>query len=399
MEEAHKNKIRARVLNRGTFVRAVFSGCQKGAALDWEKVVIRPVEVRSAYHLQFSFFDARKDVSKNFNTEDAASKLDEMTNLPFRNIFIENTDGSLQVNFSRKGQATFHERRAAGAPTKIDLSHNREKRRILTPQNAGSFLEAAGILTRDGGIKADVRNKYVQINEFLRLVEETGAFEESREAPLHIVDFGCGSAHLTFALYFYLRHILNRDARVTGVDIKPDLMARHRETAKRLGWDHATFETGSISDYQTSAAPDMVVALHACDTATDDAIAQGIRWGSKVILCAPCCQHELQTQMARTDLPEAMASLLGHGILFERMGDLLTDSFRAAILRIMGYRADITQFVPIEHTAKNLMIRAVKTSEPGKNTRWLEEYRNLKAQWKVTPYLEKLLGGNLTRYF
>lgn len=399
MDEQIAGKIRGRVLSRETFIRASFTGQQKGADLAWIKVQIRPVEIKGAYHLQFSFFDEKKDISKNFTPEEAADELDKVLNLPFRNIFVEGQDDSLQVNFSKKGKALVNERNLTTAQAEIPLLHNREKNRLLTLDNAKPFLEAVGILTRDGRIKADMQRKYTQINEFLRLFTETDDLAEFEGKPLRVVDFGCGNAYLTFAVYYYLRDVLSLDAYVTGVDLKADLIERHREKARKLGWDQLTFETGQIEDFQTVTEPDVIVALHACDTATDDAIARGIGWNSRVIICAPCCQHELQVQMANASLPESMASVLGHGILFERMGDILTDAFRAAVLRIMGYQTDVVQFVPIEHTAKNLMIRSVKISAPGKIARWVEEYRNLKEQWKVTPYLEKILGESLTRYF
>ena len=398
MSEDYKDKVRERILNRDTFVKAVFTGHQKGADIDWVKILIRPVEIKGEYHLQFSFFDEKKDVSKNYAGEETPIRLDDVLMLPFRNILVESTSGTLQVNISKKGKALVSEHKAKDDVSAPDLTHNRSKTRSLTAENAKPFLEAVGILTRDGRIKADMQRKYIQINEFLRLVEETNAFEGFDEKPLHVVDFGCGSAHLTFALYYFLRHVLDLDAHVTGVDLKADLMTAHREKAKNLGWEHLNFEAGEISGYQANAVPDIVVALHACDTATDDALAKGIRWGSKVIICAPCCQHELQVQMAQVSLPESMASVLGHGILFERMGDILTDTFRAAILRIMGYRTDITQFVPVVHTAKNLMIRAVKTSAQSSKLRWADEYQKLKDQWMVTPYLEKLLGEDFSNH-
>ncbi|MFN8428171.1 MAG: methyltransferase, partial [Anaerolineales bacterium] len=171
----------------------------------------------------------------------------------------------------------------------------------------------------------------------------------------------------------------------------------HKEKVKSLGWDQLNFQVGQIADYKPATIPNVVLALHACDTATDDALAQGIRWGSKLIVCAPCCQHELQAQMSRVPMPEQLLPIFKDGIFFERMGDILTDTFRATILRIMGYRTDVTQFVPIEHTAKNLMIRSVKTSSAG-NARWIEEYRNLKSFWQVTPYLEKFLGDGYKQY-
>lgn len=398
MEINYTDKVRERVLARDTFIRAVFTGAQKGAEMEWIKVVVRPVEIRGEVHLQFSFFDDKKDISKNYTFKESARRLDEVLALPFRNIFVENTTGNLQVNISKKGKALVNEIKSTALPVVPDLAHNREKNRILSADNAKPFLEAVGILTKDGKIKADMQRKYKQINEFLRLLDETDSFEGFKYKPLHVVDFGCGNAYLTFAVYYYLHDILNLDAHVTGVDLKADLIERHREKAKKLGWDQLTFKVGQITDFQPEVIPDVVVALHACDTATDDALAHGIRWESKLIVCAPCCQHDLQEQMSHVPAPTPLASVLSHGILFERMGDILTDTFRATLLRIMGYRTDVTQFVPIEHTAKNLMIRAVKVSPPGKNNRWVDEYQNLKSFWQVTPYLEKILGDKYAEY-
>ena len=397
MEPDYKKQVHERILNRDSFVRAVFSGGQKGASLGWVKVVVRPVEIKGIIHLQFSYFDEKKDITKNYSYEEAVAKVDELLALPFRNIFVENTTSSLQVNISKKGKALVNEVRSGVSSTISDLTHDRQKSRLLTAENAAPFLKAVGIMTNDGRIRADMQRKFKQINEFLRLVDETDTFKDFKEKPVHVVDFGCGNAYLTFAIYYYLRELLNLDAHVIGVDIKADLIERHRDKAKALGWDQLTFHTGTILGFQSSVIPEVVLALHACDTATDDALAQGIRWNSKLIVCAPCCQHELQEQMSHLPMPTQMLPIFHHGILFERMGDILTDTFRATILRMMGYRTDVTQFVPIEHTAKNLMIRAVKTSPPG-NARWIEEYRNLKAFWQVTPYLERLLGKPYTQF-
>ena len=396
MEQDHKKLVQERILTNENFVRAVFSGQQKGSSLQWVKVVVRPVEIKGARNLQFSYFDAKKDITRNYPLEESAAQVDELLALAFRNIFVENTTGNLQVNISKKGKALVNEVKAA-SPSIPDLSHDRQKSRLLTAENAEPFLKAVGIMTQDGKIRADMQRKFKQINEFLRLLDETDSFLHFNGKPLHVVDFGCGNAYLTFAVYYYLHDILKLDAHVVGVDIKADLIERHQEKAKALGWSQLTFQVGKILDYRSEIVPDIVLALHACDTATDDALAQGIRWDSKLIICAPCCQHELQQQMSQVPMPTALLPIFQHGILFERVGDILTDTFRATILRIMGYRTDVTQFVPIEHTAKNLMIRSVKTSPPG-NTRWVEEYRNLKAFWQVTPYLERLLGDQYAQF-
>lgn len=396
MEVDHKTLVRERILARNKLIRATFSGEQKGSSLQWNKVVVRPVEIKGEIHLQFSYFDDKRDITKNY-LADAASKVDELLALPFRNIFVEHADGNVQVNVSKKGKAVVSEPKPSKTHVETNLAHDRQKSRLLSADNAEPFLKAVGIMTNDGKIRADMQRKFKQINEFLRLVDETDGFQALSNEPIHVVDFGCGNAYLTFAIYYYLHEILKLDARVTGVDVKADLIASHQQKAESLGWSRINFHVGEIEGYIPEHKPNVVLALHACDTATDDALAQGICWGSKLIVCAPCCQHELQAQMARVAMPEQLLPIFKDGIFFERMGDILTDTFRATILRIMGYRTDVTQFVPIEHTAKNLMIRSVKTSPMG-NAHWVEEYRNLKSFWQVTPYLEKLLGDEYKQF-
>ena len=400
----HKQLIQNRILARDTFVRAVFSGEQKGSFVQWIKVTIRPVELKGEFYFQFSYFDEKKDITKNYSLADAAGKVDELLAIPFKNIFLESGAGNVQVNFSKKGKALIS--KSKPSTTDTDLSHDRHKDRLLTPENAAPFLKTIGILTQDGRIKADMQRKYKQINEFLRLLDEsasfrpgsTQAFSAWAGSPIHVIDFGCGSGHLTFAMYYYLREVLGLDAHVVGVDLKSELLKQLQAKTEAMGWDGLTFKVGSIADYEADVPPDVVLALHACDTATDDALAKGIQWDSKVIVCAPCCQHELQAQLSKIPAPNQMLPVFKDGILSERMGDILTDTFRATTLRIMGYRTDVTQFVPIEHTAKNLMIRSVKTNDGG-NERWVEEYRNLKSFWGVTPYLERLLGEEYAKHF
>jgi SAM-dependent methyltransferase len=400
MDSDYRQQVRAKILAREGLIRATFSGAQKGSSLPWIKVIARPVELKGQIHLQVSYFNEKQDITKNY-LDDAASKVDELLALPFRNIFIESTDGNLQVNISKKGKALVNELRPSTMDSSIGsgqrLGHDRQKNKLLNADNAAPFLQAIDIMTDDGRVKADMQRKFKQINEFLRLVDETNALPAESGQTIRVVDFGCGSGHLTFAMYFYLREILHLDAHVLGVDIKRELMDQLQAKSEALGWNQLKFQTGYISEYESDVPPEVVLALHACDTATDDALKKGIEWGSRLIVCAPCCQHELQEQMARIEMPTQFAPVFQHGIFFERMGDILTDTFRANILRIMGYRTDITEFVPIEHTGKNLMIRSVKTAPVGE-TRWIEEYRDLKSFWNVTPYLEKILDETHTTY-
>jgi SAM-dependent methyltransferase len=398
MESDYKQLVRERLLDRETLIRAVFTGAQKGESQPWARVTARPVELKGALYLQIARFSEKQDFTKN-HLDDAAAAVDELLALPFRNIFIESNAGNVQVNISKKGKAVVKESKPAA--TTADISHDRQKNRLLTAENAAPFLQAVGIMTQDGRIKADMQSKFKQINDFLRLLDETESFSLLAGSPtrtIRVVDFGCGNAYLTFAVYYYLNEILKLDARVTGVDVKTELIERHQQKAEALDWSRINFHTGEIAGFIPEHTPDIVLALHACDTATDDALAKGIEWRSQLIVCAPCCQHELQAQMARAPMPAQFSSVFEDGIFFERIGDILTDAFRANILRIMGYRTDVTQFIPIEHTAKNLMIRAVKNPSMD-NARWLEEYKTMKSFWGVTPYLERLLNKEHAELF
>jgi hypothetical protein len=251
-------------------------------------------------------------------------------------------------------------------------------------------------MTADGQIRADKQKKFRQINEFLRLVLQTGIIEQLDKPVIELVDYGCGNAYLTFGVYHYLSHLLSRPARMVGVDLRGELLEKHLEIVRSLGWDGLTFERCAIAEFVPPAPPDITLALHACDTATDEALAQGIRWDSRLIVSVPCCHHNLQEQIRHQPSPDAFRPVLRHGILAERLGDVLTDSFRALILRIMGYQTDVMQFISSEQTAKNLMIRAIRSDTPPPPA-FVEEYRQMKAYWNVTPWLETLLGEPFQR--
>jgi SAM-dependent methyltransferase len=203
--------------------------------------------------------------------------------------------------------------------------------------------------------------------------------------PIRLVDCGCGSADLTFAVYHYLNHVLRHPAQAVGVDVKADLIAKHNAISAELGWDDLRFEVSRIIDYVPGEPPDIVIALHACDTATDEALAQAVKWGARMIFSAPCCHHDLQVQISAQPMPPAFRPVLRHGILKERIGDVLTDALRAQILRIVGYRTDVVEFISPEHTDKNLMIRAVSSTGRGDVQMLIDEYRDLVDLWQVQP--------------
>jgi hypothetical protein len=392
MATEYKDLVKANIMDQENLVRATFSGSLPGQSLPWTRVVIRPVELKGERFLQFSHFDDRKDITKNYSGAEANERLDELLALPFRNFHVETASRVLQINLTKKGKALIHESKVAGEEKQpVNVSHNREKDLILPANKPEPFLQAVGIMTKEGKIKSEMQSKFRQINEFLKLVNQTGIAQEFGTGPASVVDCGCGNAYLTFATYHYFQNVLRLETRMVGIDVQSNLLEKHAANAKSLGWSNLTFEATSIIEYKPDTPPDVVLALHACDTATDEAIAQGIGWQSKFIVTAPCCHHELQEQLHNQSCPAPFRPVSRHGILSERLGDILTDTFRALILRIMGYRTDVVQFVSTEHTAKNLMIRAVAGLRAG-DRKFVREYKELREYWGVTPYLERLLG-------
>lgn len=388
---------KAEILDEAHFIRAVFSGRRRGQQLQWRRVTVRPVLIREKHHLQVSYFDEKRDITKNYAGDEGDSILNELFTLAFSHFLLQTTEREVQVRFSKKGKIFVTEQQVTEPRPLPSLVHDHQKEMLLSVESAGDFLRAIGLLTPGGKVKASMQRKFRQINEFLRLIVETRAFDNVKHAPLTVIDCGCGSAHLTFAVYQYFNHILQRPTRVTGVDLKAELLQKQTRFARKLGWDGIDFHHSTIIDFTPEVSPDIVLALHACDTATDEALAQAVRWDSQMIFSAPCCHHHLQAQIERLEMPHIFNPVLRHGILKERLGDILTDSFRAQLLRVMGYRTDVVEFIAAEHTDKNLMIRGVKTSPPG-DRKALAEYQELKAYWRVQPYLEDLLADRLKPY-
>jgi Methyltransferase domain len=394
-ESDYKQLLRECVLRDEDFIKATFSGQHRDRTVAWIKVVVRPVLVQGKKHMQFSYFDTKKNITKNYRDDESAEMLEQLIALEFKNVHAQTASKVVAVTVTHKGKAIIRTGKAESQSREANLSHDRQKARLLTATDAAPFLKAVGIMSEDGKIRADMQSKFRQINEFLKLVQQTGELEKFSKFPLHVVDCGCGNAYLTFAFYYYLNSVLHIPTHLNGIDVNGELLARHTEKSASLGWNDLTFQTTSIIDFKPVTQPDIVLALHACDTATDEALAQGIKWQSKLIISAPCCQHHLQKQLDHQPAPPPFEPVERHSILKERLGDILTDTFRALILRIMGYQTDVVQFVSSEHTAKNLMIRAAKTVNVG-DAKFVREYRDLKDFWKVTPYLEQLTGEDFT---
>lgn len=384
MAEDFRQVLREVVLDADHFVGATFSGQQRSQQVPWKKVTLRPIQLRGQYHLQFSYFDGRQDVTQNYRGEEARQELDKLLDTAFNNFHMRTTQGDIQVRITKKGKVMMHRSDECRQPP--NLTHDRRKQQPLADGEPNPFLEMVGIMSADGRVKAHMQSKFRQINEFLRLVNETADLETWADDGLYMVDCGCGNAYLTFAVFYYLNEVLGIPTALTGVDVRDDLLRNHVAVSDRMGWTGLEFQVSTIIDFQPTHVPDIVLALHACDTATDEALAQAIRWGAKLIFSVPCCHHHLQQQMTTI---EPFEPVLRHGILKERLGDILTDALRAQILRIAGYKTQVIEFVSTEHTAKNLMIRAVIG---GNDPQAREEYEALTSLWQVKPYLETLLA-------
>ncbi len=396
MTEDYQQLITQTVLNENDFVRLTMKGIVRGPAAPWQKIMIRPVELRGRRQLQFSYFDAKQDVSKNYYGPEARTRLDEALAIPYSSIVLQTTAEDVQIQLTKKGKALVHRHRhAAAAAPAPDLAHDHAKALPLPADQPDTFLQAIGIMNEYGQVRPNMQGKFAQINEFLKLIEATGELEHFARSPIEVLDCGCGAAYLTFAIYHYLNDIRGIPARLSGVDTNAELIEKCAAQAAQLEYADLCFQNTPIIAFQPERAPDLVIALHACDTATDEAIAQAIQADSHMLVCAPCCHHDLNQQLS-VDSGAVFRPVLRHGILKQRTADILTDSFRALALRMMGYRTDVIEFVASEHTAKNLMIRAVKAVAPG-DQQFVREYNELKQFWGVTPYIERLLGEPFQR--
>jgi len=393
MAEDYRQMVKSRALDEATFVQLTLTGKPDGS-LPWRKVVVRPVLIKNRRHLQFSHFTAKQDITQNYTGAQAEAHLDELLALPFHSIVVRSTGADLNVQITPKGKAIVRHTQPAEA-RQPQLVHDTNKDLPVPADRPDPFLQTIGIMGADGRVKTSMQGKFSQINEFLKLMNHSGELKGFDHSPVNILDCGCGSSYLTFAAYHYLNNLRGITASLTGIDSNATLIDKSIAHSQALGLNDTCFYTTAIADYVPDVPPDIVIALHACDTATDDALALGIRRGAGLILAVPCCHHHLHRQMQAV---EPFQPVLRHGILKQRMADILTDTFRALILRIMGYKTDVIEFISSEHTDRNLMIRAARRWAAPGDPAFAREYRALKTFWGVTPYLETLLGAELSSF-
>lgn len=380
----------SRILDSSTFVRAVLSGRRRNMTVEFERIDLRLVEIKGVLNLQLMQNDGRATTTKNLLP--SAVEIDQLLNSGYANIMVESTHEAYSVRITKSGDAQVHTDKRQ---SEQNLSHDKKKDRLLDSNDP--FLREVGIADAKGVIKPSRQDKYKQVEEFLRLlppalnaaIEAGQIHKPTKENPLRITDLGCGHAYLTFAAHQFLLKA-GLPVIVTGIDVRPDSRDRNNAIAEKLGiTETIKFKAEEISK-TTSDRADIAIALHACDTATDDAIAWAVNGDAKLLLIAPCCHHDIQKQI--DSAPEPWGALTKFGLMKERLGDLLTDSFRAQLLRIVGYRVEVIEFVGGEHTPRNLMIRAVKTGAKPEQLD-IDRYLDLTAQWGVSPALEKKLSA------
>ena len=371
------------------FVRLVLSGRRRNMQTPAERIDVKPVLIKGEIKYQISQSDGRAMATKNYSPAEfiALNYFDS----GFANILLEAKTGSISIRITKKGDALIHRTKDS---FEVDLSHDRSKARLL--EASDPFLIEIGISDSSGKIKASKNDKYLQVEEFLRLLVPslTSAIEAGHipkptdSAPLSIVDLGCGHAYLTFAAHQYLWS-QGIPVNVIGIDVRESARQRNNEIAKKLGISKTiNFLAEEISQTSLRSA-DVAIALHACDTATDDAISWAVNADAKLALIAPCCHHDIQAQM--NEIPEPWQMMTRNGIMKERLGDLITDALRMQIMKLRGYRVEAIEFIGGEHTPRNLMIRAVKTGAIADAAEKLR-YEEMVSLWKVKPALASLLN-------
>lgn len=385
-------------------VRAVASGRQRNAVVLFRRVEVRYVDLRGGRHLQITAYDDTQAHTRNLALGPAAQQaVDQLLGEPYANWHVQTRSETVQLRVTKRGRPLLH-RSATADRREPDRGHDRSKQRRLSESD--SIFRELGFATADGHIKPSRRRKFRQVQDFLGVLDpllddvllddllhmgtdHPGPFRR----PLRLVDLGCGNAYLTFAAFRYLSGVRQLPVEAVGVDVKSSARRHNRDVAERLGIASSfQFLDSPISAAVVSAPPDLVLALHACDTATDDALAVAVRWRAPIILAAPCCHHDVQRQLSGRPPPAPYELVMRHPILRERLADVLTDALRAAVLRLVGYRTDVVEFVDAEHTPRNALIRAVRTDAPP-TPALVAAYESLVDQWNVQPALADRLAG------
>ena len=369
-------------------VDMVISGARGGG--DFIKIKVRPVMIRDSLYFQVSRYTDKQVFHENMTAEDALETLSGWILHDFRQAQIRMQDEMVTVLVSKKGKATVKSKKAACIETQ-NLEHNRKKRYIIEEGTAVPFMIDLGVMTESGKIIRTRYDKYRQINRFLEFIEDILP-ELPTDRTVHIIDFGCGKSYLTFAMYYYLKVLKHYDIRITGLDLKQKVIEDCQALADQYGYDGLQFLCGDIADYNGTDEVDMVVTLHACDTATDYALYKAVKWHASVILSVPCCQHELNRKMQC----ETLSGAFQYGLIKERTAALMTDAMRGQLLEMKVYKTQLLEFIDMEHTPKNILIRGVKSKgllPKAARKQQMENYQKCRDFFGAELTLEKLFKG------
>lgn len=333
-----------------------------GEATGCSKKKIRPVLLKDRLLFQITAYRGTQVFHENHTAEEAAAILEADLSGSFKQLQVETTSFEATVLVSKKGKMTVRKKQRSVSEdnVKVSLSHNRKKRYILEEGRPVPFLVDLGVQTKEGKVITSRYDKFRQINRFLEFIEDIWPLLP-KDRPVHIIDFGCGKSYLTFAMYYYLHELKGLTLEVTGLDLKKDVIVHCNELAKKYHYEGLSFLHGDIADYTGTDSADMVVTLHACDTATDYALYKAMKWHAGVILSVPCCQHEVNKQIAC----EPLEGALKYGLIKERLSALFTDALRADLLEENGYDTQVLEFIDMEHTPKNILLRAVRRVDAG----------------------------------
>ncbi len=388
MEELRK--LTEELCGEGKLLHAVLSNPRNKAEGLPSKLKAKPVLLKGERMVQLENTIGPKAYHENVTPEEAAAKLAEWLEGHFKQGLLQTAEADYQVLVDKRGKVAIL--RKAATKQQAELGHNRKKQYLLEEGVPVPFMVKLGVMNKEGKVLAPKYDKFRQINRYLEMIEDVVEYLP-QDRVVRIVDFGCGKSYLTFALYHYLVALRGMKAEIVGLDLKADVIAHCSALAVEFGYAGLKFQTGDISQYEGAEQADMVVTLHACDTATDAALEKAVRWNAGVILSVPCCQHELNRQIKN----ELLSPMLSHGLVKERFAALATDSIRASLLELAGYRTQLLEFIDMEHTPKNILIRAVRqpSPDPKKLAAQARSYLAFRNMLQAEPYLERALGDIL----
>lgn len=356
------------------FIYGIFTTPRKKTGNPYKKITARPVIIKDEKIIQMEKHTETKVFHENISYENAGEIIVELIRSEYRNVNIFTEDSDYQFIVSKKGSVKMTEKEAT---KKLRIEdHNKKKQYIINEGESCSFLIELGVMNQEGSVYAKKYDKFKQINKFLEIVDDSLKGNELKD-DFMIIDFGCGKAYLTFALYHYFYNIKHVNVKIIGLDLKEEVIEFCNKTSKKLGYHNLEFKIGDIKDFEYKSNVDMIVTLHACNNATDAALVKAIKWNTEIILSVPCCQHEFFDKIESSDLEP----MLKHGLIKERISSLVTDSLRSLFLETKGYKVQLLEFISMDHTPKNILIRAVKTN---KNTEKAQvQYDEFKKFWNL----------------